>query len=217
MIGGMSESLASEAGTLVLSYLGLRKAVGIIGITLPFVLLVGKLLVDGAGLPGSISAYYYTGMRNVLVGALFAIAVFLISYRYGPQDNRAGTLAGVMAIGVALFPTSPANPTAQQQTIGIVHLVCAGVFFLTLAYFSYFLFTRTDPARPPTRRKLQRNVVYRVCGVLIVVCLVLAVLSDNLLGRALVDALNPVFWLESVAIVAFGVSWLVKGETILRD
>jgi hypothetical protein len=26
-----------------------------------------------------------------------------------------------------------------------------------------------------------------------------------------------VFWLETVAIVAFGVSWLIKGEAILED
>ena len=26
-----------------------------------------------------------------------------------------------------------------------------------------------------------------------------------------------VFWLESVAVWAFGISWLVKGETILTD
>lgn len=208
---------SAEGRQLVLSYLGLRRAVGYIGIGLPFVLLAGKLLIDGAGLPGSISAYYYTDMRNVLVGALFAVAIFLISYRYDTLDSRAGTLAGVMAIGVALFPTSPADPTAQERLIGTVHLVCAGVFFLTLAFFSYFLFTRTDPTQPPTRRKTQRNVVYRVCGILIVVCLVLSVLADNLFGSALVDALHPAYWLETVAIVAFGVSWLVKGETILRD
>lgn len=202
--------------SLVMSYLGLRRAVGYIGIGLPFVLLIGKLLIQGGPLPGSISAYYYSDMRNVLVGALFAIAIFLISYRYDTPDNRAGTLAGVMAIGVALFPTSPADPAAQERVIGTVHLVCAGVFFLTLAYFSYFLFTRTDQAEP-TPRKKQRNVVYRVCGILIVGCLVLAVLADNVLGGVLIAELHPVFWLESVAIIAFGVSWLIKGETIMKD
>ena len=206
----------NDARSLVLSYLGLRRAVGYIGIGLPFVLLIGKLLLQGGPLPGSISAYYYSDMRNVLVGALFAVAIFLISYRYDTPDARAGTLAGIMAIGVALFPTSPDDPTAQERVIGTVHLVCAAVFFLTLAYFSYFLFTRTGQTEP-TPRKKQRNVVYRVCGILIVVCIVLAVLADNLLGTTLVDELHPVFWLESVAIVAFGVSWLIKGETILRD
>jgi hypothetical protein len=30
-------------------------------------------------------------------------------------------------------------------------------------------------------------------------------------------AFNPVFWLETIAILAFGVSWLTKGEAILKD
>ena len=212
----MSETQSAVGRSLVMSYLDLRRAVGYIGIGLPFVLLIGKLLIQGGPLPGSISAYYYSDMRNVLVGALFAVATFLISYRYDVPDARAGTLAGAMAIGVALFPTAPADPTAQDRLLGAVHLVCAGVFFLTLAYFSYFLFTRTDQA-DPTSRKRQRNVVYRVCGVLIVGCLVLAALADNLLSTTVVADLHPVFWLESVAIVAFGVSWLIKGETLLRD
>lgn len=201
--------------SLVLSYLGLRRAVGYIGIGLPFVLLAGGLL-RGGPLPGSISAYYYTGLRDVLVGALFAVATFLISYRYGSPDTGASTLAGVTAIGAALFPTVPAAPTVQERIVGAMHLTFAGVFFLTLAYFCLFLFTRTDQPEP-TRRKAQRNVVYRTCGVLIVACIVLAVLADTLLPRPLVDATHPVFWLESVAIIAFGLSWLVKGETILRD
>jgi hypothetical protein len=28
---------------------------------------------------------------------------------------------------------------------------------------------------------------------------------------------NPVFWLESIALWAFGISWIVKGEVILKD
>ena len=29
--------------------------------------------------------------------------------------------------------------------------------------------------------------------------------------------LKPVFWLEAAALVAFGISWLTKGETIFKD
>jgi hypothetical protein len=35
--------------------------------------------------------------------------------------------------------------------------------------------------------------------------------------KTVVERLTPVFWLESLAVVAFGVSWLTKGETILKD
>ena len=68
-------------GSLVLSYLGLRKAVGIIGTALPFVLAFGKILLEGPGIQNSISSYYHTGMRDVFVGSLCAIAGFLMSRR----------------------------------------------------------------------------------------------------------------------------------------
>ena len=210
----MTQQQDPTAG-LVMSYLGLRRAVGVVAVALPFVLLAGKLLIDGPGLPGSISAYYYTSMRNVLVGLLFMQGTFLLSYRYDRRDTVAAAIAGVAVIGVALFPTQPMNPTPTDVAIGIVHLVCATTFFLTTAYFSLFLFTLSDGS--PTPRKLQRNVVYRVAGIVILVCLVLQVGTDNLLPRAVVDAVHPVFWLEALAVIAFGVSWLVKGETVLRD
>jgi hypothetical protein len=68
-----------------------------------------------------------------------------------------------------------------------------------------------------TPRKLVRNVVYRVCGWVIAACLVLAVLIDLFVGDAVKAEYRPLFWLETVAVLAFGVSWLVKGEALLGD
>ncbi len=57
------------------TYLALRKAVGWIGILLPLVLILGMLLIfRGDAIQKTISQYYYTGMRDVFVGALCAIA-----------------------------------------------------------------------------------------------------------------------------------------------
>ena len=153
---------SNSAGTLVLSYLGLRKAVGIIGTALPFVLVFGKMLLEGPEIQNSISGYYHTGMRDVFVGSLCAIAVFLISYRgYERKDDIAGDLACIFAIGVALFPTTlDATPSSNDTIVGALHLLFGALFFLTLAYFSLALFRKTDPTKTPTRRKLQRNVVY---------------------------------------------------------
>jgi hypothetical protein len=58
-----------------------------------------------------------------------------------------------------------------------------------------------------TPRKRQRNLVYQVCGWTIVAVILLVSASQ------LVDppsAWHTLFWLESIGVVAFGISWLVK-------
>ncbi|MFI5611056.1 DUF998 domain-containing protein [Amycolatopsis sp. NPDC051903] len=202
--------------TLVRSFLFLRRAVGVLGLALPFVVVIGKELLEGGGLLGSLSGYYYSDLRNVFVGTLCAIGVFLISYRgYGRIDDIAGNVAAVAAIGVALFPTSPTAPTPLERTIGIAHLVFAGIFFLTLAFFCLFLFTKSDDPSP-RGRKAVRNTIYRVCGGVMLASLAL-ILINALFFDAATVSLHPAVWLESLAIIAFGVSWLVKGEALLAD
>jgi hypothetical protein len=82
-----------------------------------------------------LSGYYYTPMRNVFVGALFALGVFLIAYRgYDRSDGIITNIAGVCAATVALCPTiPPGNPTERQTVIGYLHLVFACVAFVMLA------------------------------------------------------------------------------------
>jgi len=219
MTGG--EATSSERDTtssLVMSYLELRRAVGIIGTSLPFVLVLGKMLLDGPGIQDSISAYYYTAMRDVFVGSLCAIAVFLISYRYDHTDDIAGNLAGAFAIGVALFPTQPATVASGVAIIiGRIHLMFAAAFFSTLAYFCLALFRRTHANGRMTARKVQRNTVYTVCGYTIIACIGLIFVYSLLLKGTAIAMFDPVFWLESAAVLAFGVSWLTKGEAILGD
>lgn len=197
----------------------LRKTIGVIGVGLPVVLPLGKVVFFAPGLPGSISTYYYTDMRNVLVGAMCAIGVYLLYYPgYDRGDTVTASSAGAGAIVLALSPTAPpepAVPTASEQLFGVVHYSAAAVFFLALAYLSAFRFTRS--AGVPTARKRKRNAVYRVCGAVMVVSIALAVLLAAVLPAAVVDAVHPVFWLEALAVLAFGVSWLVKGEAVLRD
>ncbi|WP_181776448.1 DUF998 domain-containing protein [Amycolatopsis pittospori] len=210
----MSPRTASD--NLVRNYLFLRRAIGFLGIGLPFVLVFGKVLVDGGGLLNSISGYYYSGMRDVWVGTMCAIGVFLFSYRgYGRVDDIAGNIAAVAAVGVALFPTTPGNGTRADAIIGMVHLGFAAVFFLTLAFFCIVLFTKSDKEIPGAR-KPERNRLYVASGVIMLVCLALIVLC-GLFFDDLTKSLYPALWLESVAILAFGVAWLTKGGTLLPD
>lgn len=213
----MQKRLSNDS--FVLSYLALRRSVGIIGVALPFVLALGKITFGDPGIESSISSYYHTNMRDVFVGSMCAIAVFLMSYRgYERTDRIAGDLACVFALGVALFPTTPeVSPSAVDRFAGGVHLLSAACFLMTLAYFSLVLFRKTHPDTAPTERKLLRNKVYTVCGYVILASIALiVVLASTQAGQAL-DHLDPVFWLESTAVVAFGISWLTKGETFLRD
>ncbi|HEV2459126.1 MAG TPA: hypothetical protein VGS80_12255 [Ktedonobacterales bacterium] len=205
-------------------------------------LLFGKALFDGWGILDSISDYYYSAsMGSVFVGGLVALAILLISYHYARVDTLAGVAAGICAIFVALFPTAPTDATPRQVVVGTVHYVFAAAFFVILAYFALFLFTKpvapfakqraslsrillrkpvVPLEKPPvyylTHRKRQRNQVYVACGSTIVACIVLLLLL-RLPGVPQLVSLHPVYWLETLAICAFGVAWIVKGEVILKD
>ncbi len=204
---------------MVLSYLELRTAVGIVGIALPFVLALGMVVQGFHGLESSLSSYYYTDLRNVFVGSLCIIAAFLASCRgYDLRDEIGGWLAGGCALGVALFPTTPdGGATTEEKIIGIIHYTFAGILFLTLACFCFFLFTQTNPNLRPTSQKLKRNIVYVVCGWIMIACIALMILFNVPAISNLVQCSSRTFWLESTAIVAFGVAWLTKGEAILKD
>ncbi len=207
-----------------MSYLELRRGIGIIGTALPWVLVLGNAFLRsvllgpphwrGWDLQTSMSGYYYTYMGNVFVGALCVIGVFLISYKgYDRKDAWAATIAGFAAVGVALFPTFESN--TPMTVISDFHIAFAGVLYLTLAYFSITLFPRGKGA--PGGRRIVRNRVYRICGWTIVGSLIGIVLVSVPSISRHVGSYKPVFWLESAATLAFGISWLTKGERIFRD
>ena len=96
-----------------------------------------------------------------------------------------------------------------------MHFASAAALFLVLSYFSLILFTKSGPAQTPQKKR--RNRIYRVCGVVMLLCIISIGLYSWLLDDTAVSSLNPVFWLESFMLWAFGISWFVKGETLLRD
>ena len=214
----------------ILSYHAMATLVGIITSSLPFMLGGGAILLaligPGHALPQpvlqcSISDYYYTAMGSYYVGSLFVIGAFLICSRgYERTDEIAGYLAGLFTLGAALFPSEDPHLTHYsrlQIDIGFAHTACAALMFLAIAYFCLFLFRRSSPDRRPTRRKRHRNVIYTVCGVVIVVCIcMMLIFTLNGVGQSR-RPFNPLLFSESLALEAFGVAWLTKGERILRD
>jgi len=204
----------------------LRRGIGMVGLLLPPAVTVGAYRSE-RGLPGSMSATYYTGARDVFVGGLCAIGVFLICYR--PDMNRApfwrtenfwSTMAGTAAVAVALFPTLPNQAevvvTAADRRVGLIHGASAIVLFGVLAVFCLVFFPRVASDRP-TDGKLWRNKVYRSCGLVILAAIVIALLSSALLPENVYAWANPLLWCEAAAVWAFAAAWFVKGETVLTD
>ncbi len=194
------------------SYIGLRKAVGWIGILLPFALWFGATLIFKEDAQNTMSHYYYTSMRNLFVGSLCAVGLFLFFYAgYDQWDDWSANLAGVFAIGIAWLPTTEYG----LDTIGILHFVCATAFFLILSGISIFLFTKTNQGAEIEKPKKNRNAIYKICGYVMIVCLVAILIYVLFLQENKVTSL--IYWAEAIALIAFGVSWLTKGGSIFPD
>jgi hypothetical protein len=210
---------------LVISYLMMRLMIGVLAVLLPFVL-IGVNWAIGHGFQPTLSGYYYTPMRNVFVGTLWAIGVFLVSYYgYDLADRLITDAAGVFAILVSLFPTTPNRPTAGQVLIGDFHLGFACAAFALLSVMA-FRFAKREPTLPGLTRwqrlkyafgftgpgssqsPLWARVVYRVSGAMILLCVVLCY------PLSLVDEYAWLY-LETIILVFFGLSWFVKGRKIL--
>lgn len=215
----------------VISFITLRKYVGIIGMGLPFFLIAGHLLFNknDCNFPPSISHFYYTDMGNWFVGTLCAISLFMFCYN-GPEkrDLIAAKVAGIFALLVAMFPTnygayenmecSRISGDGFDKITNSIHYASAGILFVTLAYFCLFLFTKTNKPGPMAAPKRTRNGIYKVCGWIMLVCIAgIATLSfiDSLYEK--LRPFKPTFVLETIALLAFGFSWLIKGDTFFRD
>lgn len=214
-----------KQGNVIISYKNLRRLIGILGIALPVICLAG-FICTGATIQPSISHYYYTSVRDAFTGIIIGVSMFLITYHgYTRVDDWITNVTGFLGIGIALCPCiCLANPATHVGFFNLssdisdyIHLTCAILFFTLLAYNSIFLFTKTTNGEKMTRNKKKRNILYVICGILMFGSLVTMIILRLSLGEHVFNSKPIVFVLESVMLIAFGVSWLVKGETMWRD
>jgi len=183
------------------------------------------VFLRNSSLRGSLSAYYYSGMRDVFVGSLCATGVFLVTYMVTRLnlDNLLSITAGLGAFGVALFPTSRPAGTDQlaltplQERLGEgltarIHLVSAVVFLLALAAISwrFALGEGSRPDRASTSARQRWCRFHKACAIVILGALVGVALTK---GLNVADTYSLLVG-EAVAVFAFGVSWLAKGSEI---
>lgn len=224
------------------AYARIRKAVGYCGFVIPLSCLVLSLLADcPLFILPSISQYYYTGIGDLFVGALFAMGLFLMLYRsvfeevrLRRQENRITNLAGLLAWVVAFFPTRPEVEECHfiafkgqryEDALGFwrhLHLPAAGLMIVLFGVISFVYFPRHWQSG---RSDSLNKALYRRCALIIFVSMGVLVLyfADSVFldGRYLrwTEDFRIVFVLECVAVWSFAVSWLQKGRALeaLRD
>lgn len=225
----------SGKNKLVFSYLTLRKLIGFTGIAVPFLLAVyPRRPSDYHGLQPTISDYYYTDRGDVLVITLCILGTFLMTYKgYNRIERGLTFLSGICSIGIAFVPITAgcvecdySVHTFNGGVLGALvgtgwHFALSTVFLSSLALMSLVFFTKTDPKIPlklqngRLSQKAKRNIVYKICG---------WVIAGSLLIMGLYFLIRPdlgrfpiIFTFQSIAVIAFGVSWITKGQTLWPD
>lgn len=214
-----------------LTYFAERRAAGYIGILLPVIVWLYDRVTMRC-VPSSISASYFTNSHDFFVGALCSVGVFLICSIGYKDDKWWSLLAGMLAVVVAFCPTNvdyackvdgASGPTWTPN----VHVFAACALFLVFTYFCLRLFTRTKtngsgktrrPLRELRGAKKHRNIVYLVCGWIMLSAIIVLVLFAA--AHKLFQVEEPrylVFVVEWVCLWAFGFAWLVKGQQLFKD
>jgi hypothetical protein len=214
----------AQALRYVRSYLFMRFCVGLLGIALPFALvLVDRCVFDGHPAPrDSLSAYYYSGVREVFVGTLAAIGVFLVTYKVTERnlDNTLSVVAGLAALLVAGFPTgrptkdlplTPLQDKLGECVVQAIHFGAAGTFIVSLGAISLWFGIREGRRERQGARGSPEfwRIFHFACAGMIAAALVWIVVTQYA-GWPRISLLIG----EGVSACAFGASWLAKGAEL---
>jgi hypothetical protein len=201
----------------------LRRIIGMFCILASAIPLLGYFLF-GISLQGSLSDYYYTDLKGIYIGYFFAIGICLCLYDgYAVQDKVFGLAAGLCAMVLAILPPgggrghSGADSVEYGSILVGIHSAMFVLFFMIMAFFSIYLFSRSITISTPTRKKLIRNRIYRICGIFMLACIALSLLVFLVVPREAVERYKIILTIEYLLFFANGVSWLTKGQALFKD
>ncbi|MDQ1685172.1 MAG: hypothetical protein QOC82_1909 [Frankiaceae bacterium] len=216
------------------SFLLLRVLIGAIGIALPILTYLGTALLPGGHfgtVRGSLSSYYYSGMREFFTCALAITGVFLMTYKAFQREleNYLTLLAGFAIVLVAFFPTdrpsgTDVGPTALQDAFGetavaTVHFVSAIIFIAALAVISY-CFGEREGKRAVRRGhrspEFWKTLHHSCAGAIAVAGIFYAARKFGHLPCGSWINAHDLWLTEVVAVAAFATSWLFKGSEIAQ-
>ncbi|TMM57984.1 hypothetical protein FEE95_00725 [Maribacter algarum] len=207
----------------------IRKLIGTLGLALPVLLPLSEGM-----LLSSMSHYYYQPLSSLIfVIILASFGLFLLSYKGYKIDSKTEKISddlltnigGISALIVVFVPTyclESSSPvideicaSGEYPLLGhidglknTIHLIFAGIFIFTMGWMSKYKFTRGE--------QTSKNRFYKWCGNLVWIAIGLLVVL------VIIDFFNEdfqitpydVFFLETLAVVPFGISWFIKGEAM---
>jgi hypothetical protein len=193
------------------TYIKLRLGMVVFAALLPFVLWIGGRIFADLPLQGSISAYYHAGhsaMRDVFVGVLFAVGIFLYLYKgYSPLENWALNFAAIFVVGVAIFPMQwDCGETCSKISL---HGSLAVLFFLSIGYVCIFRSGDTLDLMKDKVKAARYKKAYKLQGTAMVVLPLIAVALSWLLRRHS-EWDSTIFLVETVGVLVFASYWCVK-------
>ena len=193
----------------------LRKTCGWLGMLLPIIVLALCLIfqcVPGHVFPDSISqTYYFEPTVTPFMIILGSASILLMCYKgYEKIDDVINTLTGIAGLGICLFPCVTTSDVIvgtfqlDKSISGWIHNISAILFFVLLAYNVLFLFTKSNGNI--TKNKRIRNIIYRVCGIGMVIALVAIVFVS------IFNIWAGTWAVEAVALFFFGIAFLTKAD-----
>jgi hypothetical protein len=146
---------------------------------------------------------------------LGSAGLLLFSYKgYDRHDDIVCSFAGLAGLMICIFSCDLDGHIDPRELVGTfqipasisgwIHNISAVAFFCLLAYNSLFLFTKSSGEMTPNKKK--RNLIYKVCGIGMLVSLVMIV------PVSIFDIWGGTWAVETIALAFFGVSWLTKAD-----
>ncbi len=212
-LGDVSDNEVELRRHILSTYLWMRKGMLLIALAFPVVLWIGGWAFHGLSLKDSMSAYYWepivkgeeggdAPMRVWFVGLLFALGTCLVLYKgYTRLEDRLLNVAGIFAIGVALFPMCW---EIACPSWGLHYIFAVGFFSLlavvALLHGAYAWGSLRNGRR--SQRLEDRPKLYAALYVLSAVAMLIA--------PGLTWLIFGAFWGEAVGIGAFCFFWGVQ-------
>jgi hypothetical protein len=147
--------------------------------------------------------------------------VFLKIGRLEPVNDLAKACDGCINSPESAYTATFLNESIFRKQF---HFYASALFLVSLILLIVFVFIYTKKQikavgahTAAARRMKQRNVIYGVCASLMFLAVLFIAFGDLIVGEVTYKLNHLTFWMETIAVESFGLSWLLRGDMLLPD